>query len=54
MKPILLEEDWVEIYYALEAKRHVILDDENWRAHIDRILDTIGPDGRAMYPKKGE
>jgi hypothetical protein len=52
----LTREDWCEIYYALELKclrvRHAgygVEDmpgqDAAWLAHLEAIMDRIGPDG---------
>jgi hypothetical protein len=47
--PITLNtEDWVEVYAALESKRHHVKmggDDARWINHLTRIMDVIGPDG---------
>lgn len=51
----LTREDWVEIYYALDYKLTSAAVQGNdreatrWRAHLKRILKTIGPDGENMY-----
>jgi len=55
----LTKEDWVEIYCALDTKRDQIEngdfgegeeDDENedWIAHLDAVMEKIGPDGENM------
>lgn len=55
-RPVLTAEDWREIYYALESKLASPTtqgDDDvgpGWRSHLQHIIDTIGPDGVAMYP----
>ena len=55
-RPILTAEDWQEIYYALKSKLAgpTTQGDDSvgseWRVHLQRIIDTIGPDGVAMYP----
>lgn len=44
----LTREDWTEIYYALRYKRDhspAVEGDTRWQAHLDRIIETIGPDG---------
>lgn len=48
----LSADDWVEIYYALEDKFNSPAvqgrdsDAKRWRAHLRRILEAIGPDGK--------
>jgi len=53
----LREEDWREIYYAIELKSQALRhrkygsedyagQDAAWIAHLDAILRKIGPDGR--------
>lgn len=55
-RPILTAEDWQEIYYALKSKLAgpTTQGDDSvgseWRVHLQHIIDTIGPDGVAMYP----
>jgi hypothetical protein len=47
----LTKEDWVEIYYALEAKAAWTEDvegDEAWTLHLREIMGKIGPDGENM------
>jgi len=55
----LTKEDWVEIYYALDTKRDQIEngdfgegeggdENEDWIAHLDAIMEKIGPDGENM------
>lgn len=52
--PKLTAADWEEIYYALDYKLTspaAAGDDreaKRWRAHLRRILKTIGPDGDNM------
>ena len=44
----LTKEDWEEITYALEYKRDfnpAVYGDKKWVAHLNDILETIGPDG---------
>ena len=52
----LTREDWAEIYYALEAKGLALREgkygsedepgqDSKWLAHLDAVLEKIGPDG---------
>jgi hypothetical protein len=52
----LTQEDWAEIYYALETKSLVIRQGRYdpadspgqniaWIAHLDALLEKIGPDG---------
>lgn len=45
----LTREDWAEIFYALEDKltflKETAADDKKWIAHIETIVDLIGPDG---------
>tara|TARA_Y100000034_G_C6829101_1_gene374097 strand:+ start:746 stop:1180 length:435 start_codon:yes stop_codon:yes gene_type:complete len=43
----LTEDDWNEIYYALEDKKRspACAGDWRWTAHIDSILEKIGHDG---------
>lgn len=58
----LTEEDWVEIYAALDTKRNQIEngdfgeedDDERWIAHLDAVMEKIGPDGENMTTKRTE
>ena len=42
---MLTNDDWVEIYYALESKlRSVTVDgDRRWKAHLKEIVEKIGP-----------
>jgi hypothetical protein len=51
--PVLDQDDWVEIYYALEfkAKSAVVDGDKKWRIHLNEIMKKIGPDGENMYPE---
>lgn len=51
--PILTAEDWVEIYYALDARRFMppVCDDLTWDNHLRGIMDRIGPDGTNMQVK---
>ena len=49
-------EDWSEIYYALETKKGLIEDgvykseeDAVWAAHLQEIVDKIGPDGQDAF-----
>lgn len=49
-------EDWSEIYYALETKKGLIEDgvykseeDAVWAAHLQEIIDKIGPDGQDAF-----
>ncbi len=62
--PVLSPEDCVEIWSALGSKSMQLrngdygesdddCDVEVWADHLDRIAETIGEDGRNMYPKKG-
>ena len=52
-KPALSNDDWTEIYYALLFRLNILggSDSESvrWRAHLKRIITTIGPDGKHMY-----
>ncbi len=52
----LSEEDWAEIYYALDTKSSLLRQarfgtemepgqDARWIAHLKRIMRKIGPDG---------
>lgn len=52
----LTQEDWAEIYYALETKSLAIRQGRYnpedslgqnvaWAAHLDALLEKIGPDG---------
>lgn len=66
--PPLTHEDWTEISRALWERRDKLLnndyryddhdnalDDEaytRWLACLQRILDTIGPDGRNMWTEE--
>ena len=60
---VLSEEDWNEIYYALETKLGMIKngyyasgrkgDNQTWMSHLRSIIHKIGPDGRHMFPTKG-
>ena len=63
----LSREDWAEIYYALDSKRTLILegkydDDEDtadtvlqeWAAHLEGIMEAIGPDGTVALAAQGE
>jgi hypothetical protein len=54
----LTQEDWAEIYYALETKSLALRQgiygredktgqDAEWIAHIEAVKQTIGPDGAA-------
>lgn len=55
--PELTIADWVEIYYALEARAcsAVVGGDMYWKNHLNEIMDKIGPDGANMYmPGKDE
>ena len=56
-KPQLTDEDWVEIYYALDTKLVKVhqgdygdTPDEilRWSTHLQAILEKIGPDGSHM------
>ena len=61
-KPIkFTESDWREIYYAVELKRlHVAEDNREhgryadgvdlaaWRRQMERLADTLGPDGTTI------
>jgi hypothetical protein len=54
-KPALTDSDWTEIYYALQYKlvtspalKGVGKEPREWRAHLQRIIETIGPDGENM------
>jgi hypothetical protein len=53
----LTRKEWCEIYYALELKSRALIDgkygiedyagqDANWIAHLNGIIEKIGPDGR--------
>lgn len=46
----LTQEDWVEIYYAVLDKSQgaAVTSDPKWVAHMNEILDQIGPDGANM------
>ena len=44
----LTREDWVEIYGALDSKRMRVEDNQVWAAHLQEIMDKIGPDGENM------
>ena len=48
---MLTNDDWVEIYYALEGKlqSQTVADDRRWQAHLQEIIEKIGPDGRNMW-----
>jgi hypothetical protein len=48
---MLTNDDWVEVYYALDSKlRSVTVDgDRRWKAHLKEIIEKIGPDGRNMW-----
>jgi hypothetical protein len=52
----LTREDWSEIYYALESKSLALRratygsedapgQDAKWIAHLDALIEKIGPDG---------
>ena len=57
LEPVTLSrEDWAEIYYALDSKRLAVKNGEygpeieagetnRWTAHLDGIIEKIGPDG---------
>ena len=57
LEPVTLSrEDWAEIYYALDSKRIAVVNGEygseieagenrRWTAHLDDIIERIGPDG---------
>jgi hypothetical protein len=48
MKQVYLsEEDWNEIYYALDSKllTSTVQTDGPWRRHLKEIMEKIGPDG---------
>jgi hypothetical protein len=60
--PKLTNEDWVEIYYALQTKLTKIENgnyedfdnkgeeyNAQWKAHLETIIDKIGADGENMY-----
>ena len=63
--PTLSKDDWIEIAEAI-ATRHAQLEDyarqevnprekaiyAGWIAHLATILETIGDDGHAMWPKE--
>ena len=43
---ILAERDWNEIYAALEIRSDQVMhDDADWKAHLQQIMESIGPDG---------
>ncbi len=55
--------EWSEIYYALDTKAMQLrngdfgesdedCDVDAWADHLDRIAETIGEDGRNMYPER--
>lgn len=59
--PTLTPEDWAEIYAALETKHALVAaghygpedtpgQDSAWATHLQRIMNTIGPDGAHMTP----
>ena len=43
----LTKDQWAEIYYALQDKKRspTVEGDGTWIAHLDEIIDEIGPDG---------
>lgn len=60
----LTPQDWGEIYYALIDKQYAVeagnlgenaaeetpyANSSEWAAHLDSIIDKIGPDGENMY-----
>jgi hypothetical protein len=50
----LSNEDWTEIYYALDAKRQQVSGHRDplqieWASHLDALMEKIGPDGRNMW-----
>ena len=49
----LTPEDWHEIYQTLKARSEPLPSDgdvvSDWRAHLRRIVATIGPYGRDMW-----
>src|SRR2546428_12481358 len=59
---LLTAKDWAEMFYAVELKRLCVAKDnrENgryadgvdldaWRRQMQRIADTLGPDGERMH-----
>lgn len=56
---MLTKSDWEEIYYAVDGKMRDIMagkygpedepgQDGEWVAHLNAILEKIGPDGKRM------